>query len=567
MNLLLSKLCENRGYTDEFLYEINNSDYDKLKDIDTLVARLKEIHDEHSVITWLPDFDFDGISSGTLGYGGMAELGFNTRLYIPDPSKGYGFNADTVDDLLAKYPDTKTVITCDVGISCSEGINRCHELGIEVLVTDHHIQETASNADIVVDPLRMDETYSHPSICGAFVVYQILQYYADTYTTYFMQDQIRRLKVLAGFGTISDVMSLLYENRQLVKDAISICKMIYSDGTASVVSSITGSVPYKKIFWGIYYVLKMYAENGVIKSASDINEEFFGFYLAPTFNATKRMDGDMVRTFSVFFGNNQSADANYLFELNAQRKVLVDTEYNRLINSTQPYAPYIYISDVRPGILGLLAMKIHASTGYPAFVLNDNGASKKTDRYNGSGRSPAWFDCRKAVGDFVFIAGHASAFGCGVSTKTDLERMYRILKTDVPVEFDKAAAEGLLIEEKPDYIISTDWSKDIGIDIDVFYDYVDQKESFRPFGKDFPAPQGLFIFTEKDVDEWKAIGRAKEHLKLTFSNGFSVICWKQGHLISKKGVPGTYKILGDLSTSEFRGEISINFIGTFLESD
>jgi single-stranded-DNA-specific exonuclease len=311
----------------------------------------------------------------------------------------------------------------------------------------------------------------------------------------------------------------------------------------------------------------MYFENGVIKNSSDINEEFFGFYLAPTFNSAKRMNGDMVRTFSVFFGNNQFDDAKYLFDLNAQRKVLVDTEYNRLMTSTQPYAPYIYIANVQAGILGLLAMKIHSATGEPAFVLNDRGSSCKEDRFSGSGRSPSWFNCRESVGDFVFIAGHESAFGCSVKNQTDLERMYRILKTDVPAKYDEAMAEGLLVEAKPDYVISTDWTQDVGIDTDVFYNYVDEKDSFRPFGNGFPAPQGLLIFTNDDVDEWKTMGRAKEHLKLIFSNGFSVICWRQGHLVSKKDVPGTYKILGDLSTSEFRGEISVNFIGTFLESD
>ena len=564
MNLLLEKMFQNRGYSFEYLQKINEPGYDKLKDIDKLIVRLKEIHDAQIPITWYPDFDMDGICSGSLGFGGMVELGFNTRLYIPDPKRGYGFDAASIDDLLSQYPDTKVIITCDTGIGCSEGIKRCHERGIEIIVTDHHIQEYPTEADIVVDPLRMDETYSHPGICGAFVVYQILQHFADTYGTYFEQDQIRRLRVLAGFGTVSDVMPLLYENRSLVRDAVAICRLVYGNCDSSIVSRFTGSIPYRKIFWGIYYILKMYADHDVIKNVSDINEEFFGFYLAPTFNSAKRMNGDMRRAFSVFFGNTQYEDASYLFELNSQRKILVDTEYQKILNSTQPYAPYIYTSDAPGGILGLLAMKLFSVSGQPTFVVNDAGVGSD-HRYSGSGRAPDWFDCRDSIGQLSTIAGHASAFGFSVNDADTMDQVFEKLKADVPAQYDKAVEEGLLKEERPDYVVSTDWTGDAGIDVELFYNYVQEREQYRPYGKDFPAPQGVFTFRDRDVSEWKQMGRAKEHLKLVFHSGFSVICWKQGYMIRQRGSGNVHRILGDFSISTYKDEESINFIGTFLE--
>ena len=117
MNYLVEKTFANRGYTPEYLREINNPYYEELKDIDTLAARLKEIHDAGLPITIIPDFDMDGICAGDCGYGGMAELGFKVILFIPNAAEGYGISAKTIDDVLAVYPDTKVIITCDTGIS------------------------------------------------------------------------------------------------------------------------------------------------------------------------------------------------------------------------------------------------------------------------------------------------------------------------------------------------------------------------------------------------------------------------------------------------------------------
>ena len=161
MNRLVELTFKNRGYSSEFLREMECAEHGDLKDIDRLAVRLKEIHDEGRHITVLPDFDMDGISAGTVAYAGLSELGFDVSLFIPDPSKGYGFNEDTIKELLKKHPRTQTILTCDTGISCYEGINYCKDRGIEILVTDHHIQEAVSEADIIVDPCRMDDGYEH----------------------------------------------------------------------------------------------------------------------------------------------------------------------------------------------------------------------------------------------------------------------------------------------------------------------------------------------------------------------------------------------------------------------
>ena len=208
MNKLIQRTFENRGYTEQFIRDINNPSYDLLKDIDVISVKLHEIFDSHAVITIYPDFDVDGISSGNIWFAGLAELGFCVNLFVPDTKQGYGLSVSEVDSIMKSYPNTNTIITCDNGISAYAAADYCKQIGIELIVTDHHKQKIVANADIIIDPMRLDETYAHPAICGAFVSYQIIQHYADLYCTSYMQSQISRLRVFAGIGIMC--CSILY---------------------------------------------------------------------------------------------------------------------------------------------------------------------------------------------------------------------------------------------------------------------------------------------------------------------------------------------------------------------
>lgn len=560
-NVLIETIFRNRGYTDEFLYSINNPDHGLLKDIDTLVAELKDIHDSGQVITIYPDFDMDGIAAGSCLFAGLSELGFNARLFTPDPSKGYGITVETIDDALSMHPDTQVFITCDTGIDRNEEADYCHSKGIRFLVTDHHIQRAVSTADIVVNPMRSDETYEHPLICGAFVAYQVLQRYADLYTNSYTIDQIRRLRVFAGIGTVSDTMPVLWENRQVIRDAIDICRLVYGDGSDTSVSTIRGCDVYRRAFWGIYELLKVYETYGVITDIDSINEEFFGFYLAPAVNSVKRLDGDTARTFGVFFGNNRTADVEYLYALNNQRKREVADAIEALSSTYQPFAPYIYYSDARAGILGLIAQKLMSESGVPTIVFRFDGTS-----YHGSGRCPAYY--HDISEHFDYVGGHAGAFGCGINTYEKIEALYEYLKKDVPDVLSTVDTEF-----KPDYVISPDWTADCGIDISVFEDYINGIQRYRPFGRDFPAPSGMFRFSNTDVlsqtsnkkPGWETMGKSKQHLKINFANGFDVICWNQAHLITQKDSFDEHEIVGDLKFSEYMGVRSVVFVGDFVE--
>lgn len=562
MNLLIETMLRNRGYSHEFLRDINNPQYGKLDGIDEMAVRLNEIHSKGMPITIYPDFDMDGIAAGTLGFAGLAELGFVVNLYVPNAASGYGITRESIEDCLKRFPATKAILTCDTGIGAVEAADYCREHGVQFLVTDHHPQSVGLPADMVVDPMKVGEQYAHPQICGAFVLWQVLQRYADLYCNYFTQDQIRRLRVFAGIGTVSDSMPLLYENRQLVRDAVAICQMVYGAGEPMTVSSIPGCKTYQLAFWGLYNLMKTCESYGIIKDTSSITEDFFGFYMAPMFNSVKRMEDDVTNTFGVFFTNQSLMCVDTLYNLNLKRKLVVQQKLEALSSIAQPYAPYIYLTDAASGMVGLIAGKIMETTGEPVFVLHDEGPNCDGNRYKGSGRCPVWFDAKGSVGDIAAIAGHDSAFGVGVRNETDLKRMFRVLCQDVPAARAKADVEAWV----PDYVIATDWSADCGIDVGCFSEFLIELENYRPFGKGFPAPMGEFRFRNGDVLQWNQIGRAKEHLKISFANGFDVLCWGQGNMISEKDEDVEHVVIGSLGRSVYKGNMQLNFSGTIQKS-
>ena len=284
MNHLIDQMFKNRGYDINYINSINVYQHKNLFNVSELADRLKSIHDNGTHIVVLPDFDTDGIMSGVIGFAGLAELGFNVSLFIPNPKEGYGFSDKTIERLVSEYPDTGAIITCDVGISCYDGIDKARSLGIEVLVTDHHKElsdfDDRMNAELVVDPMQSVDTYEHPFICGAYVLYQCLYHYTVKYCDKSLLAQINRLRVFAGIGTISDLMPMLYENRGIVKDTISLSRLIYSDGNPWFVNSIRGCDAYRRIYFGLYTVFDVFTKMGKIAGSSGIDESFFGYYFA-----------------------------------------------------------------------------------------------------------------------------------------------------------------------------------------------------------------------------------------------------------------------------------------------
>lgn len=408
---LLNLLLEKRGLTWSDYVEMNNPEHTDLLDINKIADELDIVYKNNEKIVILPDFDMDGVMSGVVLHAGLSELGFNSELYIPSSQNGYGFSRDDINLLIERHKGVKAIITCDVGISEFDSIKYARELGLKVFVTDHHVPQSGHlMANVAVNPNRVDDTYENKSICGAHVAWQVLDHYVRTKRNDIdLVQKIEYLRVFAGIGTISDMMSLVHENRKLVNDSVTISQLMlnYDPETGKVDLNESGrpqffqnftckSKAYRNAFYGLsrFYYNYAKADKPRISTRKDINSIFYGFYVAPVFNSLKRLGGDMNHAFGVFFDElpNQQKHIDTLFAANEKRKELVEHYMEILLEEVeegkQPLAPYIYTTEAPGGIVGLLATRLINESGLPTLVLSGND----NDGFHGSGRSPYWYN-------------------------------------------------------------------------------------------------------------------------------------------------------------------------------
>lgn len=553
MNYYIEQTFKNRGYLDndaEFIKKMDDYSYDRLKDIDVFIQFLYDIRERQDRIVILPDFDMDGIMSGVIGLAGLEELGFKVSLYMPHVSNGYGFTADDIDEIMALYPDCKVILTCDVGITCYEGIHKAKELGLTVLVTDHHRQQSGNEADCTIDAYRLDETYEHPDICGAYTLWKCLITFAERYDDGFKVSQINRLRVFAGMGTLSDSMPVLYENRKLIKETISIAKTLCLD---SAVYNLTGSYFYKTALSCFAAVLSdtVTSSGHTIDEVDDvINETFMNFNVIPVFNAGKRMEGDMYKIFGILLnGMDCMENWKYAKSLNEKRKKLEQARFTELMESDQPYAPYIYIGNVEGGLKGLVAQSITNKTYCPVCVV-----SKDADGYySGSCRSVGGFSMLSTLKKYgIQAAGHEAA--CGVSfTEEELDLWFDAIQVEL--------ATSVTVTE-PFYDFEIDA---VNINLPVMFDYLDELEYWRPFGPGFPAPNIKLIFDGGDciVDHLRNKKGGTPHLKLKPTKNLTVLCWGQGDVPIDRSK--NYAVVGHFESNEYNGIKKLQFIGSISE--
>ena len=590
MHYLVEKTFERRGITPEFLENIENYYHSIPDNMDSMCHSLRDAYLKHRHIVLIPDFDMDGVCSGVCGYSGFCELGFYFSLYLPDVSKGYGFGPDDIIKIKQKWPDVEIIMTCDVGITCYDGINYAKAIGLDVLITDHHLGSMNNGADVVVDPSATASTYSnvfgHSSICGVHVIWQILYEYASTYGTEEQRNNIERLMVLVGIGTVTDIMPVICENRKAIKHSIKILKWLmptddvvekYSSFDEYVKTPLSGyhslgkSEQYNTLFYGIQSML-WYFKTERHYDSHKIDEDFFGYLLGPMFTSIKRMGADIDLAFGVFFDKQNTYDnIKKLDELNDERKKLVADELLALKELPQPYAPFIYLTDASAGLLGLLAAKLMDVSGLPTMVFNRTALDD--GRLHGSGRSIDCYDFEDAMKRFVadmnikdiVMKGHAHAFGISTTDNAGvLSSFYMWLLADTA----DIAAE--ITDQDPlalaDFVVGSTPDCDVDFDIFTLDDYFHEINKYRPFGKGFFKPCIGIRATKDDMKSfpWFIMGRNSQHAKFCHEEGLDVIIWN--------GAGDTYfckdgfSALGHLQYTEFGGESQLSFIiDSFVE--
>lgn len=343
-----------------------------LKDGEKLVEILCQKIEKKKSIRIIGDYDIDGVMATYILMTALKRAGAVVSTQIPDRiHDGYGLNRKLIEK--AKEDGIDTILTCDNGIAAIEEIAYAKELGMTVLVTDHHeipFEDVdgqriykSSMADAIVNPHQKECSYPYKELCGAAVAWKVvcLLYESCGISSIEAEDLLEN----AAFATVGDIMSLTGENRIIVKEGLKRIRHTKNLGMKALI-----------------------AQCGL--ESTQIDAFHFGFVLGPCINASGRLD-TAKRALELFFETDAvktAQTANELVVLNQERKELTLEGVEKAIRFCEESGCendkvlVVYLPEVHESIAGIIAGRIREKYYKPVFVL-----TKTEDGVKGSGRS------------------------------------------------------------------------------------------------------------------------------------------------------------------------------------
>lgn len=470
-----------------------------LKGLDDACSLLHQALINKINIVIVGDFDADGATSTALMMVALNLMGStNHSFLVPNRFEyGYGLTPEIVD--IAAEQGAQMLVTVDNGISCVAGVNRAKELGLQVIVTDHHLPgHEVPNADAIVNPNQEGCLFPSKSLAGvgvAFYVMLALRSYLRE-QDYFVNQQmsepnIAQLLDLVALGTVADVVSLDGNNRILVEQGL---KRIRAGKTRP----------------GIQALIEVANKNQHRLVASD-----FGFALGPRINAAGRLD-DMSLGINCLLApdlNSARAMARDLDDLNKARREIeqgMQHEAEQVLKSLNfdknslPNAIALYQQGWHQGVIGIVAGRIKEKFHRPCIVFAKGSEDEQSTEIKGSARSIPGLHIRDLLEHIdsqhpnliLKFGGHAMAAGLSIKQQ-DFDQFQYI--------YNEVAGKWLKAEDLQSIILSDGELKINQLTIA----FAEQLREAGPWGQNFPEP--LFDDTFKLVQQ-RIVG--EKHLKL-----------------------------------------------------
>lgn len=487
--LLLARILVARGITTpqaamEFLAEdAPLSDPFLLKDMDKAVDRILRAIDAEEPIVIFGDYDVDGVTATALLYSHLRGMGANVRCKLPNREEdGYGLTNAILDGLAEK--GYKVVITVDNGITAVPEAAHAKELGIDLVITDHHLPgESLPDAVAVVNPSRADDESPCKTLSGAGVAFKLcaaLDGCEPEALLEFCGD-------LAAIGTVADVMVLKEENRTIVKHGLQVLQHSERPGLLALLEAC-----------GL--------------GDKTVTSENISFAIAPKLNAAGRMDSAVTSLQLLLCEDDQRAEqlteqlvANNVARQEAEQQIMAEAEAQLAAEPDRQNDRVIVVwgENYHQGVIGIVASRLVERYGKPVIVISvQNGEGK------GSGRSVPGFHLHKAIsacGSLLMrYGGHALAAGLSVKAE-NIEPLRKALN-----EF--AAKEYPVLELPP-----------LQLDVAVQLDRLDVSDVqgldyLSPCGNGNPAP--LFLLQDALVEGVYPVGDGR-HCRLRLRQGNS----------------------------------------------
>lgn len=523
---LVDKMLENRGLkTEEEVYSFFNYSLKKLhdpflmKDMKKAVERIKQAIEKQEKVMIFGDYDVDGTSATALIYDLLQKIGAKVSYTLPDREKdGYGMK----DYFISRFAEegVNLVITVDCGTANVSEIKLANELGIDVIVTDHHDTPAILPEPVaLINPKQADCNYPNKELSGSAVAYKLVCalapfYFEESVAEKYLHEQMG----LAVLGLIADCMKLTGENRVLTNNGLK--------------SLSEGSHP------GIRAMME---EAGM--DCNKITSATVGFFLGPRINAAGRLD-TAEHALGVLLGRTEKVRT--LSELNEKRRSIVHkfvdeaTEQIQTMKTT-PHIVVVSSREWNAGTLGLIAGRMVDVFHRPCIAMQE-----KENELVASCRSLNDFDItaflRKEAGDlFTSCGGHMLAGGFSLP-KENKDKLMEIIEVRAPEYIDLDNFHGTLELECEATLADLNFAVSENI------------RKFEPFGMGNPEP--TLILKNAQILNIKPVGKNSEHLQFPVQLGdekFQAIAFRFGKHLDKIKPESSYDIAFNLEINEWQG--------------
>lgn len=491
-----------------------------LKDMEKAVAILQEKIENRNRIRIIGDYDIDGVMSTYILLESLRGLGCDVDMMIPNRiTDGYGINEHLLEQAWQEGRDT--IITCDNGIAAVTQIRKAKDLGMTVIVTDHHEvpfedlegerKEILPPADAIVNPKQKACSYPFAGLCGAVVAMKVMEALYEKMAP--EVDLVDKMLPFAGIATIGDVMDLQDENRILVKEGLQRLHHTTNLGLQELIR-----------------VNNLEPEN--------ISPYHIGFILGPCLNASGRLD-TAKRALQLLLADSREEAAvlaGDLKNLNESRKEMTAQGLEKAIEQVESTSMMedtvlvVFLPECHESLAGIIAGRLRERYHKPSFVL-----TRGEEGVKGSGRSIESYsmyeklcECKEYLTKF---GGHPMAAGLSLEEE-NVERFRRKLNEQ----------SGLTEEDLVEKVT-------IDVPMPIHYirkDLVQELSLLEPFGKGNEKP----LFAQKNlwISQMRVFGKNRNVVKmrLTDENGYPM--------------DGVYFGNGDEFAEEGRGKRKISIV-------
>jgi single-stranded-DNA-specific exonuclease len=484
LNILYNRGIKSEKEIQNFLYSSVEDIRDPMTmaDMDKAVARLLEAREKKEEVWIYGDYDVDGITSTSMCFMALKDIGIKVKYYIPLRDEGYGLNKKALSHIKEEGGDI--VITVDCGISSINEIEHANSIGLDVIITDHHeINNDLPPAYAVINPKREDNIYPFKSLAGVGTAFMFL--YA-LYRSLDIGEKMHQYLDIVAIGTVADIVPLVEENRIFSKFGLKLLEKTKHMGLRTLLGFL-----YPE------YDTKVF------------NTYDVGFVIAPVFNAAGRLE-DAKTGVELFISDSKKVSmeiSQNLMGKNSERKdiqgEILDLVEQSIEAKSLDLKNVIVVADseFHHGVIGIVASKIVDKYYKPTIIME---IKEEENIAVASCRSIDNFSMIEALNTmsdvFIKYGGHAGAAGFSISADRIEEFTERI-----------NSYAGSVLDEG-------DFQKPVKIEKEILfhkvsYEFLEKLRLLEPFGFGNPTP--IFSISNCLFKNLRLIGKDKTHMMLT----------------------------------------------------